>query len=149
MAIKTDTVAVKSGYYFNVFSAQILEGINLEDTGLEVVVEGIKYQLKRGTTFDESRKVDALLDVHGQVPIKDFMDRMDGVKYKCPVCGGTTFHATAHVTQGWVIDGNKSFVKTSVECEEVLHEPNEEDIWTCATCGHDAAGEAFLVKEGQ
>ena len=49
------------------------------------------------------------------------------------------FIATAHVTQDWIVDGEGNFVELSTKSDcQVLHEPDEEDIWTCAACGTEA-----------
>lgn len=58
----------------------------------------------------------------------------------CPVCGGTEFLVTAHVTQGWKVDGNGNFIECTNECDEVTHTPDDEDMWQCAKCGHCASG---------
>lgn len=62
---------------------------------------------------------------------------------KCPKCGGVEFFVTANVTQGWKVDANGNYIETTAECEEVTHKPDNEDVWQCATCGHDAPGEEF------
>ena len=62
---------------------------------------------------------------------------------KCPKCGNDTFFVTAHVTQGWLVDGNENWIKTTAECEQVEHLPDDEDVWQCEKCGYDAAGEKF------
>lgn len=58
----------------------------------------------------------------------------------CPKCGCTEFCVTAHVTQGWVVDGDGNFQKCTNECEEVTHAPDDDDIWVCNQCGYDATG---------
>ena len=45
------------------------------------------------------------------------------------------FHASAHVVQDWVVDEHGNFTKTLNECDQVLHFPDSEDIWTCDECG--------------
>ena len=59
-------------------------------------------------------------------------------KAKCPNCESTKFLVTAHVTQDWEVEENGNFIKCTNECVEVTHEPNEEDIWTCAKCFSEA-----------
>lgn len=61
----------------------------------------------------------------------------------CPVCGAKRFNVTAHVTQRWEVDEYGQYSKTLAECEEVTHDPDDDDIWTCAECGHDAPGSEF------
>ena len=64
-------------------------------------------------------------------------------KYACPKCGRDKFHVTAHVAQDWLVNEHGEFQETIDECSQVLHEPDDEDVWTCAGCGHDDAGSAF------
>lgn len=71
----------------------------------------------------------------------------EGQSLCCPKCGGTTFLATAHVTQDWKINESGSFIECVTECVEVTHEPNQEDILTCDNCGHSASGEEFVVTK--
>ena len=66
---------------------------------------------------------------------------------KCPKCGCTKFHATAHVTQDWEVDQNGNFVKSLNDCVEVTHFPDDEDVWDCANCGYSAAGSEFEITE--
>lgn len=66
-------VAVGAGYVFNLFdSKEILNaGIDISNTGTIVTVDGMDYQLKKGVTYEDSRRVDALLDTHGEMRIAD------------------------------------------------------------------------------
>jgi len=66
---------------------------------------------------------------------------------RCPICGNEKFYVTAHVTQDWLVDNNGDYVKTESECVEVIHKPNDEDVWVCANCGWDAMGKEFNIKE--
>ena len=50
---------------------------------------------------------------------------------------------TAHVTQDWEVDGDGNFQACTNNCVETTHAPDDEDIWTCAGCGHDGAGAEF------
>lgn len=65
---------------------------------------------------------------------------------KCPNCGSEEFFVTAHVTQDWLVDKHGEFVQVENECVEVTHQPKDDDIWQCADCGYDAAGEKFEVN---
>lgn len=65
----------------------------------------------------------------------------------CPKCGAAEFIVTAHVTQEWRVDENGTFLSCISECSEVTHQPDDSDIWACAKCGYDAAGNEFN-KEG-
>ena len=55
----------------------------------------------------------------------------------CPKCGNDTFNVTAHVTQLWKVDGNREYLETLVQCEEVTHRPDMDDVWCCEKCGFD------------
>lgn len=66
---------------------------------------------------------------------------------RCPACGGTEFIATAHVTQTWRVDGDGGFLDQVTACDDVLHRPDDIDIWTCAACGRSGPGSAFNVPE--
>lgn len=68
---------------------------------------------------------------------------------RCPKCGNTRFLVTAHVTQSWEVDQFENFICSVSECDEITHQPDDEDIWTCAKCGHAAAGAEFNVAGGK
>lgn len=53
----------------------------------------------------------------------------------CPKCGSTTSHATAHVTQTWLVDEDGEFIKAETNCDEVTHSPDAEDLFECSKCG--------------
>lgn len=53
----------------------------------------------------------------------------------CPKCGSNTFHATAHVTQTWLVDEDGEFIKAETNCDEVTHSPDAEDLFECSKCG--------------
>lgn len=60
-------IAVKVGYYYAVVDKEKVADISLEQTGTKIYpsnnnFEGKVYPLYRGTTFDESQKVDKLFD---------------------------------------------------------------------------------------
>lgn len=59
------------------------------------------------------------------------------------MCGGNKFSVTAHVTQSWEVDQNGNFIKEISSCDDVLHSPNDEDVWHCIKCGYAAAGSKF------
>ena len=52
--------------------------------------------------------------------------------HKCPLCGNTSFHVTAHVTQTWEVDEEGDFVEEVTSCDEITHKPDDDDIWNCA-----------------
>lgn len=53
----------------------------------------------------------------------------------CSKCGSTTFHATAHATQTWLVDEDGEFIKAETNCDEVTHSPDTEDLFECSKCG--------------
>lgn len=69
-------------------------------------------------------------------------------KHRCPKCGGETFFVTAHVTQTWKVDSEGNFVSEMSSGDEIMHRPDDEDVWCCAApnCNWDGAGaEAIFV----
>ena len=64
---------------------------------------------------------------------------------RCPNCGNNHFYVTAHVTQDWIVDEDEDFVECTNECGEVVHRPDDEDIWTCTECGYTSSGDTFNV----
>lgn len=65
--IAEDKIAVKVGNYYSIVEKEKVKDISLEETGVCVYpkednVEGKIYSLYRGTTFEESTKIDALFD---------------------------------------------------------------------------------------
>ncbi len=67
------------------------------------------------------------------------MNMLNNLKAVCPKNPDhKRFGVTAHVTQDWIVDEDGFFEECTCDCTEVTHEPNEEDIWTCAECGAEA-----------
>ena len=66
---------------------------------------------------------------------------------KCPKCGNETFYVTAHVTQDWKVDKDGEFMEVIEDCVDVMHFPDDWDMWTCTNCGHEAAGDKFEFDE--
>ena len=64
-------------------------------------------------------------------------------KHICPVCGGTEFITIAHITQTWVVDQEGNFLSAVSDCDEVTHEPDDGNIWTCTQCG----AEGVIVED--
>ena len=48
------------------------------------------------------------------------------------------FHITAHVAQGWAVDGKGNWISTIDDCSQVIHGPDKDDLWICAICGAEA-----------
>lgn len=65
--------AIKAGQEFNLFEDGESAHVALMETGVFVTVDDEIYPLMRGTTFEESQKVDALLDSKGGLPISDYV----------------------------------------------------------------------------
>jgi hypothetical protein len=70
-----------------------------------------------------------------QLPKEDTM-KLDDAVIKC---GNTTFIATAHVTQTWLVDEDGDFIEAKSDCDEVTHAPDAEDLFTCSKCGEEVA----------
>lgn len=60
---------IKAGQEFNLFHDSEAAHISLEETGSFVAVGGAVYPLMRGATFEESQKVDVLLDAKGGLSV--------------------------------------------------------------------------------
>lgn len=56
----------------------------------------------------------------------------------CPNCGGKEFITTAHVAQDWKVDENGNFIELVQDATDIIAEPNDDNIWTCASCGSEA-----------
>lgn len=67
--------------------------------------------------------------------------------HKCPLCGNTSFHVTAHVTQTWEVDEEGNFVEEVTSCDEITHKPDDDDIWKCTNpdCSWSGAGSEAVV----
>lgn len=68
----SDLKAVSVGEEFGLFHVWELTGINLKETGVKVQVEDMEYRLYIGETFEDSRKIDDLLDRIGGKSTNDF-----------------------------------------------------------------------------
>lgn len=66
-------IAIRVGYSFNLFSEEDVSHIQLKVDNRTVEVEGVQYALHSATTFEQSQKVDVLLDENGELPIKDYI----------------------------------------------------------------------------
>lgn len=69
-----DKVAVGVGYAFTMVGAGEVAsaGIELWESGTVVTLGGKDYPLMKGATYEDSRKVDALLDSHGELRVGDY-----------------------------------------------------------------------------
>lgn len=62
---------------------------------------------------------------------------------QCPNCGSNQFIVTAHIAQDWKVDTNGNFLSITDDCTEIVHKPDNSDMWTCANCGYSAPGVNF------
>lgn len=92
-----DRIAVGVGYTFTLVPIAETEGIKLKESGSIVTVDGQDYPLMKGTAFEDSRKVDALLDVHGELKIKDHLRAQEPSSLKC--AAEQTRQASEHLAQ--------------------------------------------------
>lgn len=63
--------AINVGYVFNVFPVKELIGIELEKLNVLVELHGDIYPLYRCKKFEDSRRVDDLLDTYGEYKVLD------------------------------------------------------------------------------
>lgn len=77
-----EKIAVAAGYRFNLVDAREASGINLKGCGTVVTVDGHDYEIMKGATYEDSRKVDDLLDSHGDKPISAFRKQPQGMSLK-------------------------------------------------------------------
>lgn len=77
-----EKVAVAAGYRFNLVDTRETSGIDLKGCGTVVTVDGHDYDVMKGATYEDSRKVDDLLDSHGDRPISDYRKRPQGMSLK-------------------------------------------------------------------
>ena len=66
-----DYIAVAVGYNFGIVPSKELEGIQLNPSGT-IRFENEDKILYKAATYEESRKIDVLLDRYGEYPIKDY-----------------------------------------------------------------------------
>lgn len=59
-------------------------------------------------------------------------------KHICPCCGGEEFITTAAVMQDWKVTGDGTFIEVVQDCLDVLAQPSDDNIWSCAECGCDS-----------
>lgn len=77
-----EKIAVAAGYRFNLVDAREASTIDLKGCGTVVTVDGHDYEVMKGATYEDSRKVDDLLDSHGDKPISDYRKRPQGMSLK-------------------------------------------------------------------
>lgn len=70
---ENEVIAVSAGYEFGLFHKRELENIHLRKNGIQVQVDGSIYNLYKGETFEDSQKIDKLLDnLDNSKKTKDF-----------------------------------------------------------------------------
>lgn len=77
-----EKIAVAAGYRFNLVDTRETSDIDLKSCGTVVTVDGHDYEIMKGATYEDSRKVDDLLDSHGDKPISDYRKRPQGMSLK-------------------------------------------------------------------
>lgn len=77
-----EKIAVAAGYRFNLVDSREASGIDLKDCGTVVTVDGHDYNVMKGATYEDSRKVDDLLDSHGDRSISAYRKQPQGVSLK-------------------------------------------------------------------
>ena len=65
----------------------------------------------------------------------------------CPKCGGKQFVTTGHVVQKWLVDECGLCTNVLDDCICVTYYPDNQNVWTCFSCGYEAAGQEFWVDE--
>lgn len=77
-----EKIAVAAGYRFNLVDSREASGIDLKGCGTVVTVDGHDYEIMKGATYEDSHKVDDLLDSHGDKPISAFRKQPQGMSLK-------------------------------------------------------------------
>lgn len=57
------------------------------------------------------------------------------------------FIATVQITQEWIVDEDGEYIETNCEVTDDETDPDDDDEWTCATCGALADSEEDLLEE--
>lgn len=56
----------------------------------------------------------------------------------CPICGGRKFITVATVTQDWRVSFKGDFLTAVSDCNDIVHGPDPDNIWSCPRCGGEA-----------
>lgn len=138
----TGYVAVPLNDMINAEFEEFLDLLSVKLTGGELLME-ISYQAVSILNTDDDNNV--VIKVHGNVSeiLSEEKEEDTGNMKVCPKCGCREFHVTQHVTQTVKVDGEGHFIKELTSCDEITHAADDDDIWTCAGCGYDAAGSEF------
>lgn len=65
----------------------------------------------------------------------------------CPKCGGKRFIVTAHVAENWLVDEEGTFLEATQRGVDVVHYPDDNDVWECEKCGYISSGDGMEMKE--
>ena len=65
----------------------------------------------------------------------------------CPKCGGKRFIVTAHVAENWLVDEEGTFLEATQRGVDVVHYPDDNDVWECEKCGYSTSGDGMEMKE--
>lgn len=66
---------------------------------------------------------------------------------RCPICKSTKFHVPVTVSQTWLVDSTNNLVNAITTCDSVEKRPTDNDVWTCAKCGHSSIGINFNLTD--
>lgn len=69
--MKSNKVAVAVGYHFGIVPREEVADISMKMNGV-VLFEGEKWNLMKASSYEDSRKIDQLLDKYGEYAIKDY-----------------------------------------------------------------------------
>lgn len=64
-------LAVKAGTELAILDSSELNHIDLKSTGSKVLVDGVVYELRRGTTYLDSSKIDEILNTKKVFKVSD------------------------------------------------------------------------------
>lgn len=142
----TGYVAVPLNDMINAEFEEFLDLLSVKLTGGELLME-ISYKAVSILNTDADNNV--VIKVHGNVSeiLSEEKEEDTGNMKVCPKCGCREFHVTQHVTQTVKVDGEGHFIKELTSCDEITHAADDDDIWTCAGCGYDAAGSEFYRSD--
>ena len=82
----SEKVALKSGYYFNIFDKDIVNA-DLEITDTRIKLNNQIYRIYRGKTFEDSQRIDDLFGNDMGYPISEYKYEEEKIKPKCALIG--------------------------------------------------------------
>jgi len=63
-------------------------------------------------------------------------------RFVCPNRCGDEFYTSAHVVEEWKVNGLGVWIETSSTLE-TTHDPEDDNVWSCAKCGE----QAFMLND--